>query len=147
VTAYSQTVRNNLNAFSNASVSLWGTELWGGYWGYEPTKPAYSVGKNLATQTMVVSSANASFDVVKYPTPETVTLGDAFAKEYDKLLATETVTLNGDMAEEKITDANGYERVFGDSSDAEDRSLTTFTSAARVDVTWATATGVTTVWA
>jgi hypothetical protein len=146
VTAYSQTVRNNLNAFSNADVSLWGTEKWGGYWGYEPTKPPYRVGKNLATQTMVVSSTN-TFGVVKYPTPETVTLGDAFTKEYGKILATETVTLNGDMVEEKITDANGYERVFGDSSDAEDRSLTTFTSAARVDVTWATATGVTTIWA
>lgn len=143
--AYSQTVRNRLNVFDDATVSLWGTLQWGGKWGYTANGAVYSIRKALAN-TATVSSTVAK--QVRHPlTAETVTLTDAFTKQYGKILSAATITVSGDLVEEKITDRNGYEFVYGDSSDAEDRSLTAYSSATVNDATWTTAAGVTTIWA
>ena len=170
MTAYSQTVRNNLWPFSNAgtNISLWGTEKWGAgyYWGYEPTKPAYDIRHVMAASGPVLSSAQApfnvvhvvaasgpvlssaqgAFDVVHYVTADGPTLTDLTAKLWTFVVQADSIVMSSDPASETLIDENGYLYVFGTVSNAENRVLTQYTSAAVTDVTWSQGTAGTTVW-
>lgn len=170
MTAYSQTVRNNLWPFSNAgaNVSLWGTEKWGtgNYWGYEPTKPAYDVVHVAAASGPVLSSAKGPFNVVHYMeasgpvlssakggfsvvhvvTADGPTLSDLTAKLWTFVVAADGIALTSEPYRETLLDSKGYVYVFGNAENAENRSLTQYTSAAVTDVTWTQGTGATTVW-
>jgi len=168
MTAYSQTVRNNLWPFSNAgtNISLWGTELWGGYWGYEPTKPAYdivhvavasgpilssaqgafNVVHVMAASGPVLSSAKGAFNIVHYMTADGPVLSDLFAKSWQYVVQADGIVLSSDPTEERLQDSKGYIYVYGNASNAENRVLTQYSSAAVSDVTWSQGTGGTTVW-
>jgi hypothetical protein len=168
MTAYSQTVRNNLWPFSNAgaNISLWGTELWGGYWGYEPTKPGYDIRHVMAASGPVLSSAKGAFNIVHvmaasgpvlssakgafyivhYMTADGPVLSDLFAKSWQYTVVADGIVLTSDPASETLQDAKGYIYVYGNASNAENRVLTQYSSAAVSDVTWTQGTGGTTVW-
>jgi hypothetical protein len=167
MTAYSQTIRNNLWPFSNAGgISVWGDELWGGYWGYEPLKPAYDIYHVMEASGPVLSSAQGPFDVVHimeadgpvlsstkgpydiYHVMEAdgIVLSDLFAKSWSVVFRVDGLVLSSDPYEETLSDRNGYFYVFGTSRNAERRPLTAYTRASVSGVSWVSGNGATTVW-
>ena len=168
MTAYSQTVRNKIWPFSNAgaNISIWGTELWGGYWGYEPTKPPYiikhtvaasgpvlsstkggfNIGHLMPASGPVMSSAKGAFDIVHFMVADSILPDTTTNKMWTYFLVADPISLNSDPASETLKDQNGYLYVFGSSSNAENRPLTQYTTGAVSVVSWSSGNGTITVW-
>jgi hypothetical protein len=167
MTAYSKTVRNKLYPFSNAgAISIWGTELWGGFWGYEPVTPPYNlrhvvvasgpvlsstrgafdIMHIMAASGPVLSSAKGAFGIVHYMVADSILPTDQTSRQWTYFLQADGLVLTSDPASETLNDQNGYQYVFGNSANAKNRPLTSYATATVSDVTWASGNGTLTVW-
>ena len=123
---YTQTILNLVYAFGLADTTKWDSFLWDvGYWGEGSQDATVEVEKLISN----------SQDVT-----------DLFAKEADKNLAN-TFSPTFEMAEEQLKDSAGYNYLFKrPSTDAEDRSLPTWSSLSAGSVTWTSLSTGTTTW-
>lgn len=131
MTDFSQTIAVAVNCFGGSPASRWGTNsnitmVWGSTkWGEG------SVDLETRTVKLISESIAGSETITKSP----------------RHLISEAMTLVGDMGTETLQDQAGYYRVFPDRvTDAEDRSFTTWTSAAAAGGSWSTAAATTTTW-
>jgi hypothetical protein len=167
MTAFSQTVRNNLFPFSNATPVLWGSMVWGtDAWGansYEQrqdvihyvvasgpvmtsTVGPFNVVHQVVASGPVLTSAKGPFDAVHYVTADGPVLTDLTARQWTYTVSVTGPVFSSDPSVESLTDGNGYSYMFGNQSNAENRVLTTFTSGTPVDVTWTVGATTSTVW-
>ena len=168
MTAYSKTLNNMLNPFSNpASLSNWGSMVWGtGKWGYTEGNQTFTVLHYMAASGPVLSSAQAPFNVVHYVAASGPVLSSAKGAFdivhymladglvldsqgiYNLFFFTkpQTLSVSSDNSNETLKDLNGFVYIYGTQSNAENRVLTTFTSGTPVDVTWVVGNAGSTVW-
>jgi hypothetical protein len=71
---------------------------------------------------------------------------DLTARIWTYTVAADGITVSSDPSVESLTDGNGYNYIFGNQSNAENRVLTSFTSGTPVDVTWTVGAATSTVW-
>ncbi len=168
MTAFSQTVRNNVWPFSNAAaLSLWGSMVWGtDPWGYTPGEQTHRIIHYVTASGPVLSSAQAPFTVVHYVSADGPVLSSAqgafdivhyMAADgpvldsqgiYNLYFHTraQTLSVSSDNSNETLTDENGFVYIYGNESNAENRVLTSFTSGTPEDVTWTVGTAGSTSW-
>jgi len=168
MTAYSKTINNMLNPFSNAaSLSRWGSMVWGtDKWGYTEGTQTFTVLHYLVASGPVLSSAQGPFNVVHYMAASGPVLssvkggfdivhymaadGPVLDSQglYNLYFYTkaQTLTVISDNSNETLKDRNGFVYVYGTQTNAENRVLTTFTSGTPTDVTWVVGTAGSTVW-
>ncbi len=168
MTAFSKTLNNMLNPFSNpATLSKWGSMVWGvDPWGYTPGAQTFVVVHYMTASGPVLSSAQGAFDVIHYVTADGPILSSAQGAFdvvhyvvadgpvldsqgiYNLFFYTrvQTLSVSSDNSNETLEDANGFIYVYGNQSNAEDRVLTSFTSGAPTDVTWSVGTAGSTIW-
>lgn len=121
-----KTITNRINLFGIDNPNKWGTMLWGDNWGY---------GNN---DLIIVFNKYLS---------ETITLTDSLSLSIGfSRTFTNSVLLTGDMSFEGVSDPAGYNRVFGDSTNAENRPLSSYNSYSVYDATFTTATNTLTTW-
>jgi hypothetical protein len=120
------TISNNLNVFGIDQTDDWGTMLWGDNWGYGSNTLIKAVDKFLS---------------------ETLTLTDATSPETSfNVSLFETLTLSGDMYDERITDTNNYNKVFGSSDNAEDSPKTAYADSDGSSPTYTATSTPSTTW-
>jgi len=167
MTAFSQTVRNNLFPFSNATPVRWGSMVWGtDAWGansYEQrqdvihyvvasgpvltsAKGPFNVVHQVVASGPVMTSTVGPFDVVHYVTADGPVLTDLTARQWTYTVSVTGPVFSSEPSVESLTDGTGYSYMFGNQSNAENRVLTTFTSGTPVDVTWTVGATTSTVW-
>jgi hypothetical protein len=123
---FTKTVTNSINCFGLEQPALWGTMLWGEYWGYGSNTVALDVEKNILDNTIT-------------PTD-------------DYFLATEKVLPNSipstqEMVSESLQDGEGYFYVFTKPAlDAEDRNLNNYTEDEAPDTSWSEESAASTGW-
>jgi hypothetical protein len=111
------TVSNSINVFSLAPATEWNEFNWGtGFWGY--------------------GSNSIPFEVEKILTTEALTLLDAFSKEPEKVLEN-SISASFEMVSETLQDSQTFYEVFTrPTTEAENRSLTTFTEDSDTTTSW-----------
>lgn len=125
--ALSQTIANTLNVFGPAAPNVWGTFLWGENWGYGNIDLAVSFQKLLDQDTLTAS--------------DTTELSVGFSRIF-----VDTLVIVGELSEETLTDRNGYKVVFGTSSNAQNRPLSSYNEVTSSDVTYTTGINTQTTW-
>lgn len=120
------TISNRLNVFGIDQTDNWGTMLWGQKWGYGSNTLIKAVDKVLANS---------------------VTLTDSLSKEtgFNKTIS-ETMSVTGDMYDERIADTNNYTKVFGTSNNAEDAPRTSYSDSDGSVPTYTTVSTPSTTW-
>lgn len=121
-----KTISNNLNLFGPDRPNLWGTVLWGQNWGYGNNDLIASVFKVISESLALTDSLSLSIGYIR-----------TFSA---------TIVVTGDMTEERLLDAAGYQFVFGVSGNAENRPLTSYNRATDYTTTFTTLTNTTTTW-
>jgi hypothetical protein len=120
------TISNNLNVFGIDQTDNWGTMLWGDNWGYGDNTLIKAVDKFLT---------------------ETLSLADSISLETTfNLMISEAMTISGDMYDERITDTNNYNKVFGSSDNAENSPMTGYARGSGSSPTYATVSTPSTTW-
>lgn len=121
-------VSNTVRCFAGAPASLWNAYNWGAFlWGEGTADMLHLFEK-------IISEGVTSADAISQKTVYVV-------------LPTQNLSVGIDVAQESLQDPAGYYRVFPDRvTDAEDRSFTSWTSAAAGAGSWSTAAATTTSW-
>lgn len=126
--AFSQTILNTLTVFGAESPNVWGSALLGtSNWGYGD----YDL---VSEYVKVLDQDSFSFTDLTIPQIE-------FIRTLESTLA-----IISQMGAEVLTDRAGYELVFGTSSNAQNRPLSSYNRVADVDVTYTTGINTTTTW-
>jgi hypothetical protein len=168
MTAYSKTLNNMLNPFSNpASLSNWGSMVWGtGKWGYtegtqtftvlhymvasgpvlSSAKGAFDIRHVVAADGPILSSTKGAFDIIHVMTADGPVLDSQGLYNLFFFTKQQTLSVSSDNSNETLKDENGFVYVYGNQNNAENRVLTTFTSGTPVDVTWVVGNAGSTVW-
>ena len=147
MTAFSQTVRNNLFPFSNATPVLWGSMVWGtDAWGANSYEQRQDVVHYVVASGPVMTSTVGPFNVVHQVVASGPVLTDLTARQWTYTVSVTGPVFSSEPSVESLTDGNGYSYMFGNQSNAENRVLTTFTSGTPVDVTWTVGATTSTVW-
>jgi hypothetical protein len=147
MTAFSQTVRNNLFPFSNATPVLWGSMVWGtDAWGANSYEQRQDVIHYVVASGPVLTSTVGPFNVVHQVVASGPVLTDLTARQWTYTVSVTGPVFSSEPSVESLTDGNGYSYMFGNQSNAENRVLTTFTSGTPVDVTWTVGATTSTVW-
>jgi hypothetical protein len=125
-------VTNAVNCFGPAPSTKWGTNT-----PYTMTWGSSKWGEG--TEDLIVS-------IEKILTAETLTLTDAFYKNPNKLIEN-SVTWSSETTLEALQSGNGYYYVFvGPTTDAESRTLSTYSSQAAGSTTYTSASVASTTW-
>lgn len=121
-----KTITNSINLFGIEGSNKWGTLLWGQKWGSGNSDLVVIFQK-------VVSNSVALSDVTSTQARFVKTISNTFV-------------VSGNMTFEGISDQAGYNLVFGNSTNAENRPLSSYTSYSVYDATFTTATNTSTTW-
>lgn len=121
-----KTITNGINLFGIESPNKWGTMLWGDNWGYGNNDLAVIFNKFIS-ETLILAD---------------LTLPQA---TFNRTLSN-SVGISGDMVFEGLTDPAGYNVIFGSSTNAENRPISSYTSSSIYDATYTTATNTLTTW-
>jgi hypothetical protein len=101
---------------------------------------------HIVEASATVSSAQV-FDVFHVVFTDGVVLSTDFEKYSARVVRADALTLSSDPVRETLTDRNGYDYVFGNSSNAENRTLTEYLINTASGVTWTSGiTVASTVW-
>jgi hypothetical protein len=107
MTNFAITINNSLNLFGPQDTNKWGAMVWGDNWAY--------------------SSVDLPVTVTKFLDNTMTLTGLVEIQKETVLLINNTLSLLVDMSDERITDQNGFARLFGDAENAENRALTGYT--------------------
>lgn len=115
---FTQTISNSLNVFGLEGSTLWGAATWGtDLWGQGSTT-ALNIDKPLTSETLTLTE-DLQTEVV-----------------YNAILEN-SISIALDLTDETLQDSAGYYYVFTKpTTDADDRSLATYTEASSPTTTW-----------
>jgi len=123
----SQTITNQVRCFGAGPSSLWNSHNWGSFrWGEGTRDIRTDVLKGISN-TLTPTSTIPGFQIRKG--------------------ISETITVVGDMGSEELSDSAGYEYVFPDrTTEAEDRSFATWSTASSAAGSWTAASAASSAW-
>lgn len=121
---FTKTISNALSLFGSEQTDNWGSMLWGEKWAFGSEELAVSVGKLLSNSLSFDSTTSVLKDI-------------AFT-------ISNTLTLVGDMGSQ-ILSTGSWSKIWGSSSNAESRPLTSYTSS-NIETTYTAVTDITTSW-
>lgn len=111
MTTFNQTVTNTLNLFGPQDTNKWGVMVWGvDNWAYSSIDLPI-IDYKLIDNTMTLDSS-------------VTTLLELIS------VITNSLSLDVDMTDEEVFDGAGYNRLFGNQANAENRPLTSYTNIA-----------------
>lgn len=123
---YTITVSNTLNVFGNKKTSRWGSMVWGtGKWGYGDFDLITTVYK-VVGNTVTLAGATIALSTTK--------------------VVISTMVVTGNQASQYLYDSNGYYHIFNNDENAENRSLTSYTSLNTGSATYSTVADPSTTW-
>lgn len=122
--------------------SLWGTFQWGGKWLYSATDSIMEVEK-LVTNSIAPTSAEL-FEVEKL-VDNAITPSDDYANDVERTI-TNTLAPSFDTTDEELSRGDWAYVFVRPSTNAENRNLITFTTAANASTVWTSGTVTSTTW-
>lgn len=124
MTTFNQTITNSLALLGSEPTNKWGTMTWGQKW---------AIGDiDLVTTTIKVIG-------------ESLTLDSSVSASPIKVISN-SILFSGDMSLENVVDTAGWYRIFGTSSNAENRPATSFTSITTGSGTYTSIANAGTTW-
>lgn len=124
MTTFNQTITNSLALLGSEPTNVWGTMTWGQNW---------AIGDiDLVTTTIKVIG-------------ESLTLDSSVSASPIKVISN-SILFSGDMSLENVVDTAGWYTVFGSSTNAESRPLTSFTSITTGSGTYTSIANAGTTW-
>lgn len=146
VTAYQITVTNTLRAFGNGPSSLWNAYNWNAFkWG-EGTAKIPMVFRHLVTVDPIVMASARGFNFTHLVTVDPLVLGSGRGFNFSKQVSN-TLGVQTDITDQELTDPAGYHRVFpSDVTNADDRSIPSWTQGAGGSQSWSQSTASSTTW-
>ncbi len=119
MTTFNQTITNSVNLFGPQDTNKWGAMIWGvDAWAYSQFDLPTSIEK-LITNSLSLSDAVTT--IVEH-----------------LITVTNSLSLTGDMYVESLIDSNGYYKVFGVDTNAENRPLTSYNNLSDPATSYAT---------
>lgn len=124
MTTFNKTITNTVGVFGGEATNLWGTMTWGQKWGYG----------NIDLKTTITKVYG-----------NTLTLDSSIIASPVKVISNALI-FSGDMSMESVVDSAGWYRIFGNSSNAENRPATSFTSVTTGSGSYTSAVNAGTIW-
>ena len=141
---HSITIRNEL--FGGVT-TLWNAANWGAFlWGEVLSDSPVKIGKNLATETLTLTSALLRVDV-RHLISESLASDTTIARLDTIHVISEALSSTGDCSEQKLSDGSGYNYIFPSNTiNHESQALPSYTSGSIPSNTWTSGTTGTPVW-
>jgi hypothetical protein len=122
---FTQLISNTIECWGGKTAQRWGSMEWNtNVWAFGDGTLVKSVGKTLSN---------------------IITLTDAYFRVPVRVIRN-TVTVTVDLSNQTLGDSDGYQYVFGDSTNAEDRPLTSFSVVAQQTSSYTTLVNTVTSW-
>ncbi len=144
------TISNSLNTFGPAPTDLWNEWNWNAFkWGEGTADLQVFVNLIVNTSALAPSSAVELFWNFYISIADASLVLDSSVTPYfyTSINIANTLTPVADMYAESLTDGSGYNYVFPSNvTDAEQRTIPTYTDVDGASTTWTTSTASTTTW-